>query len=396
MNSNRAALWVGVFVFAGLGVMIWLAMSVDDEANVFSSGAVMRTYYADFDSALGIKEQDPIFVAGQKAGFISTITYMGLKPGEGEPRVRVKFTVAEGHPVYENSPISVAQSNLLGGRRLMIRLPEEPGDELPENSELTNIEQQDFLATINSAFNQVAEVIEENRPSLRKTIDNIRDVTDSLNQTGTPLGNLINDEQMGADLKDTFDRVSNISKNIDEVANELNRSVQNNESLLAKLLRDPKTSESFSEIVENARSASDSISDVASRLNDPEARGTIPRLLNDEELSQNVSDAVANVEGTFEEAQKAVKKVNEGDGTIAKLVNESEIYDNANETVADVRAMVAHVKAADKSTLGQIVMKDDLSRQLNRLLVNATEAVEDAREQAPISAFGTALIGGLQ
>jgi phospholipid/cholesterol/gamma-HCH transport system substrate-binding protein len=69
-------------------------------------------------------------------------------------------------------------------------------------------------------------------------------------------------------------------------------------------------------------------------------------------IASLVEENRENVRNTINNIQQITAKINSGQGTLGKLLNESKVHDNANDLVGDLR-----------------------------------EAVEDTREQAPITSF---------
>ena len=135
--------------------------------------------------------------------------------------------------------------------------------------------------------------------------------------------------------------------------------------------------EAFAEVREVAKSAQSEDS-------------AIGRLLNHKETREKMDEIIENIRDVTKQVSNKGKP-----GLVARLLYDEELADNVGSTVRDVKDMVAKVKKGE-GTLGQIVMSDEIADNLNRLLKGAGDAIEDAREQAPISAFGATLLGGIQ
>jgi phospholipid/cholesterol/gamma-HCH transport system substrate-binding protein len=384
--SAKAPLMVGIFVLGGLGVTLYLAMKVDTgEDSIWDPGGSKSMYYVQFKSAGGLKETDAVDYAGIPAGRVREIEIM-----EADNMVKLTFSVEDKYTIRENDTISIGQNNLLGGKRLKIEMPAEGerGAKIDPGSEIINKTETDMIASITSAFKKISSMVDENKDGVKKLIDNLSEVSEKLNKPGSSLGNLINDEKMGTELKDTITDIRGITK-------QLREDVEGDDGLLSKLLRDKETSDKFDEIVENFRTASKSIDEITAKANDPTNRGLLARVINDEQLADSVQDTIYSANDAFSELGELAVEVREGDGTIGKLIREPELYDNLNAAVADVRDITEQISDG-KGTLGRIIYEDDIADSLSKLLNGASDAIEDAREQAPLTAFGTALLGGLQ
>ena len=98
---------------------------------------------------------------------------------------------------------------------------------------------------------------------------------------------------------------------------------------------------------------------------------------------------------TSKDAREVVQKVNQGDGTIARLINDAAMYNDLKKTM-DTFAKVAADISEGKGTIGKLVADSGLHDTAMKVLKQISSAIEDAREQAPISAFSGALLGGFR
>ena len=62
--------------------------------------------------------------------------------------------------------------------------------------------------------------------------------------------------------------------------------------------------------------------------------GTFARLLNDEATANDLSNAIKNIDLTFESAQAMAADLREGQGTLGKLLTDSKIHDDIEQLVA--------------------------------------------------------------
>jgi len=135
-------------------------------------------------------------------------------------------------------------------------------------------------------------------------------------------------------------------------ARSLAQKLEGGDGALGRLLVGDKSLESLQAALEEARSASKDIREVAEKLNS--GTGTLAQLINDPALYQDVKK-------TLEAFKKAADQVAQGKGTLGKLITDSGLYDTANKVLRQI-----------------------------------SEAIEDAREQAPVSAFTSAILGGFR
>ena len=107
MQRGTLDLWVGLFVMAGIGALIVLAMKV---GNLCSIGAVETyTVYAEFDNIGGLKVRAPVKSAGVVVGRVDTITF-----DTQTYKARVKLSIEKKYPFSKDTAASVLTSGLLG------------------------------------------------------------------------------------------------------------------------------------------------------------------------------------------------------------------------------------------------------------------------------------------
>lgn len=107
MQRITLDLWVGVFVIAGIGALVILAMKV---ANL-GSFAAPETYrvYAEFDNIGGLKPRAPVKSAGVVVGRVSGIDF-----DTRSYKARVALDVEKRYPFSKDTSASILTSGLLG------------------------------------------------------------------------------------------------------------------------------------------------------------------------------------------------------------------------------------------------------------------------------------------
>lgn len=112
-------------------------------------------------------------------------------------------------------------------------------------------------------------------------------------------------------------------------------------------------------------------------------------------LSDNREDIrviVKNIKDITQKIREISDKVNHGDGIVAKLINDKDMGDDLKKGVADLQAMIAKVKDGE-GFLGKLINDDKLYREVEKIIKEAQNALEDMREQAPITTFAGTLMG---
>ena len=134
MQRATLDLWVGLFVMAGLGALVVLAMKV---GNLGSFGKA-ETYvvYAEFDNIGGLKVRAPVKSAGVVVGRVDAISF-----DTKSYKARVKLDIEKQYPFSKDTTASVLTSGLLGEQYVG----------LETGAETENLKDQDKITIVQSA-----------------------------------------------------------------------------------------------------------------------------------------------------------------------------------------------------------------------------------------------------
>lgn len=134
MQRATLDLWVGLFVMAGLGALVVLAMKV---GNLGSFGAA-ETYvvYAEFDNIGGLKVRAPVKSAGVVVGRVDAISF-----DTKSYKARVKLNIEKQYPFSKDTTASVLTSGLLGEQYVG----------LETGADTQNLNDQDKITIVQSA-----------------------------------------------------------------------------------------------------------------------------------------------------------------------------------------------------------------------------------------------------
>ncbi len=131
-----------------------------------------------------------------------------------------------------------------------------------------------------------------------------------------------------------------------------------------------RNSEAFSNILK-------SLEEAVAKINAGE--GTAGRLINDEKLARDLSEAVASVRTVAENLAVTTADINAGRGVIGTLLNDDELVTEMKEIVADVRSIANDLKEG-RGTLGRFLqdetMADDFQAAVQSISTFAQSLVE--------------------
>ena len=108
MNRTLLDLWAGIFVAAGIMVLVGFSLMVSNASSTFSTGDSYRAI-AEFDNIGGLKVRAPVKSAGVVVGRVDTIQF------ENQRFVgRVVMRIDKRYQFPKDTSVSILTSGLLG------------------------------------------------------------------------------------------------------------------------------------------------------------------------------------------------------------------------------------------------------------------------------------------
>jgi phospholipid/cholesterol/gamma-HCH transport system substrate-binding protein len=234
-----------------------------------------------------------------------------------------------------------------------------------------------MVRTLKDELERVAAAFEDSQliPKMADLVDRADRVMDGVEQGKGTVGRLLADDslfeqavEMTAALQSAGERLGaagdRVSRLVDEASTGngmiarllqddslydralgLIKDLESGQGTLGQLIQNP-------EVYDEIRAAAGNLSAFSERLNDPDS--SVSRLLSDN------GRLYSRIEGALGALDEIGKEAKEGDGTIGRLLRDPALYEEARQTLDGVR-----------------------------------KAVEDFREQAPISTFGSLFFGAL-
>ncbi|MEE9402736.1 MAG: MlaD family protein [Desulfobacteria bacterium] len=299
---------VGFFVVIGIMILGYMSM----KAGTFEyTGDKGYEVYALFDSAEGIVKGVPVEIAGVEVGRVKEIT---LEAGKARLILQINPEVQIG----EDAEAIIRSKGVLGDKYVEIALgspeasPIGPGGRISQTQSPANIDT--LLKQLSSIGNDIKEITEsfsgvlggeEGEASLKITMDNMRELAVTLNET-----------------------VQKNNENIDRMLNNL--------AVFSKNLKEMSgaNKEAVGETVDNFRQASSQLRETLIALNEitqkvNRGEGTIGKLIHEEQTIKRLNETLVAL-------KEITERINKGEGTIGRLVQEDETVDNLNETLTGI------------------------------------------------------------
>jgi ABC-type transporter Mla subunit MlaD len=279
-----------------------------------------QTAWVRFPDVSRLRTGDDVIVHGLRVGQVEAIRY---DPQPWTDRhILVRISLDRNVPLTEETTFAIRSGGFLAGDRLEVEPRLEARPVAPEETQFTGRTEPD-------AFEQLGDILKENRQTIAEMVAEIRDVFKAINAAEGPLGRLVKDAEMSAQL--------------------------------AAIVRD----------LEEATAAI------------RERRGIIGMLLNDETARDELRAAIADL-------TRVAADLRAGKGLAGRLINDGDLVRQVEEILVDVHEIV-HKANTGEGTIGQAINNREAWDELVRILILARESIEDLREQAPISTFANVL-----
>ncbi len=220
---------VGILFFGALAVVGYF--TIVSESGPFAPKGFQLVLF--FENADGIKVGNRVTVLGVPAGTVFDVALVNVdadnhpvdeKSAEAVAQ-RVAITVKLKRPVvfYENYSVSVKNESLLSGKIIAIdpgSARPEPGGKPNEIVPVLSVAEQELAdkgqtalayqlsakertafvdihgVTTGDPFAGLSKLIDENREDVRRTVNNIAEITGKINEGRGTLGLLVNDDQL--------------------------------------------------------------------------------------------------------------------------------------------------------------------------------------------------------
>lgn len=279
---------VGFLTLLAIASIVGVSLKITGDKGSFGNYITYRTI---LDDATGINENATIKVAGIPAGKIKKVELSGSQ-------ALVIFEVIEDIKVTQFSKLKIKSVGFLGDKYLDIYLGNPMAPRLPEDSMV--------LAEGGSGFEELGKDASDILKDVKEISQRIREA--------------LVDEQQRNVAKQIVENVREFTENANSVAASLKRILSDNEGKL--------------------NSAIANLEKVTAQLAFETDRYQDGSLMNDLEGVRPILD---NVNKASSDLQQIIADVKAGRGTVGKLLRDEEVVDQVNETLAGVNRLMGRV-----------------------------------------------------
>jgi len=295
---------VGIFFLVTTVVLFAALFVVGTNARLFERKYHLTLHLAN---AQQIGGGAMVALAGYEVGKVSEVR---LNPRDDGQVVEIILQLPRDRQeqITTSSRAQIRTVGVLGDRFIDISMGRPGEPPLPDGAEIEVDEPMDWPSTFQraaGALDDMLELIESGKEALSK-----------LNQGEGALGVLLNDADLGRDLKDTGRSLAGIS-----------RGLEAGEGSLGRLLEDETMARRLERVVARVDSLTEQVAG---------GEGLLARLLSDEAMGESLARAVANVDSLSADLR--------GDGTVGRLIRQDEAYRDLQGTLEELHGLISEIK----------------------------------------------------
>jgi len=353
-SDRRRRLRVGLFTAFLLLLCGAVIMLIGKKQGLFQRH---ERFEARFEHVGGLVPGSSVWLNGVVVGAVEDVE-LPTDPGQRQIAVRFRVNARVAERVRADSRVRIRTLGLLGDRYLEISSGSVSQPALPPGSVVPSEEPTDVAAVLSRGGDAMTNV-QAISSSLRRILDRVERgegivgeltvnpesgrlvvarLTSVLEQTDGmlkdlragkgALGKLIADPKLESQFVDDLAGMARAGRQVGE---SLARDLARDDSVVAGLLRDPRGRESLRRALDSVGQAAVALNAAATELT--EGKGTLPRLMHDEEYAKRFLDDLAVMTNSL---RQVADKLDHGQGSAARLINDPTLVRDLENVVRGV------------------------------------------------------------
>ncbi len=248
-----------------------------------------------FNDISGLQVRAPVKTAGVQIG---EITKVDLIRGKAQVTVWIKGSLS----IFSDARATIASTGLIGTKYLEMYLGIKTDRPLKEGDILIGIDPVSFDKIVNEGlkgFTDLADAV--------KSFTGDKDMKESLKKIFTNFSAVM--ERVNTLLSDKNKNINNIVDNFEEFSRRINQVATKLDDLTGSVSKeDLKTAmDNFKSISAKLDTALTSLNNIAAKIEG--GQGTLGKLVNDEQMADDVKGTVASLRGASDEAKKLLARM---------------------------------------------------------------------------------------
>lgn len=264
MRKITTEMKVGIFAAVGIAILVWATIRVGDKTTVHGGGYLIKV---SFSNATGLKVKAPVELAGVQIGVVKNIGIIDSREAE------VTLALSKEVKLPKDSAAILRTRGFLGETYVEIQPGNPEAPILGSGESITNASRTGDINSLVSQFSDIAADIKQITSTLKQTVGD--------GET-SPINRIVaNLDEFTKAIRDVTIRNEG---NVDKVTANLAEMTESLKELIARGKQD--VAESM-----------DRIASITRKID--EGKGTVGRLVNDEETVDKLNEAVDGLNDTL-------------------------------------------------------------------------------------------------
>ena len=253
-----------------------------------------RTFYVQYENVEGLSTSAPVTINGLTVGKIMGIS---LIPATGNLLVEVQ--VKSDFPISKSSTIDIYEPGLIGGKQIQI---------VPNLQDPVMAESGDTMKGRNVPG--LTSLVGEKLTPLQEKIEK---VAESANLLLTNLNQVLDDKSK-ANLRESIAKLNNVMGEFEQTSKSLNQIVSKNQANIdGSIANINKTSANFAKLSDTLANA-------------------------------KIGEAINHFEKSLKSVDNLMYNLEQGKGTMGKLLNDDQLYKNLNATSTELELLLQDLR----------------------------------------------------
>jgi phospholipid/cholesterol/gamma-HCH transport system substrate-binding protein len=287
----------GVVAVTVIALFIW-GYNFMKGINLFDGP--IKTYFTEYNNVQGLNTASVVTINGVEVGNVVKINFN--KDADKRGNIIVEFSVENDFEFSKNSVAKIYSASLMGGKSLAI-VPSYEGETAKPGDFLQGEIESDIFSSVTEKLNP-----------LQAKVENVIVSADSL-MTG--LTDIL-DVKSRQNLKSSISQLNATISNFKSASESVNKMVKEND-------------EKISKTIENTEKMTANLSKLSDTL-----------------MNANIGATVKNIESTVNSLNNVLAGIEAGDGTLGKLLKDEEMYNNLTNASKELEELLNEMKLHPK------------------------------------------------
>ncbi|SEM93693.1 phospholipid/cholesterol/gamma-HCH transport system substrate-binding protein [bacterium A37T11] len=289
---------VGILATVAIAVL-FIGYSFLKGNDVFSSENI---FYATYDRVDGLTESKPVLVNGYQIGRVQSLQL------QQNGQILTAFKINKDYAIPKNTLARISSTDLLGSKAIVFELG---------NSQTYAKSGDTLNAGIQKNIMEQVEPIQKKAEALVAVLDSVL----------TSVNNTI-DKSFQHDFKRSIESIANTLNNFEKITGKLDGIVGTQRTRLSNILVNVES------ITGNLKDNNEKISLVLGNMSQ----------FSDHLAKANFVQTLDNANGAIADLQAVVESIHQGNGSIGKLLNDDQLYNNLNNASKNLDSLMLDLR----------------------------------------------------